>query len=345
VVAKSFGHQRMKRALDNIRQIMARRQQRSSTVPGEDVYLGDLGHYCEEIASSWDSGTANERPKFSVWHKDDQQKFCYLQYALEVPYWELMLTLFAERHDSRADMTRVAMFRILESIKLSVLAEKKRLLAVMQDLGEDGKEDLDEIIAGIDARIKALEGVQGGLDVNLLLETSSEKLQPAKEAVNQLSVHQNKSGRSQRNETALLITLVFVFLAGAIVPGYKSFSISMKEDSKPGTYADSNFWGLVQSSIMAVMANVVTILPHVHKSWLSPAYSLMWFFFISGIVCALVSMGLYLLCSPAWSSVLSFLGSMASAACVLVFTQATAREASRWNRDGRHDEAEKEKTD
>ena len=178
---------------------MARRQQRSSTVPGEDVYLGDLGHYCEEIASSWDSGTANERPKFSVWHKDDQQKFCYLQYALEVPYWELMLTLFAERHDSRADMTRVAMFRILESIKLSVLAEKKRLLAVMQDLGEDGKEDLDEIIAGIDARIKALEGVQGGLDVNLLLETSSEKLQPAKEAVNQLSVHQNKSGRSQRN--------------------------------------------------------------------------------------------------------------------------------------------------
>ena len=206
MVAKSYGQNRIKRALDNIRQVMARRQQRSSTVPGGDVYLGDLGHYCEEITSSWDSGTASDRPKFSVWHKDDQQKFCYLQYAIEVPYWELMLTLFAERHDNRADMTRVAIFRILESIKFSVLTEKKRLLAVLQELGQGDNEDLDAIVAGIDARIKALEGVQGGLDIKLLLETSGEKPQPAKELSNQLSVHQKELAHSQRNVSPLLVS-------------------------------------------------------------------------------------------------------------------------------------------
>lgn len=124
----------------------------------------------------------------------------------------------------------------------------------------------------------------------------------------------------------MLMALVFIFLAGAVIPGYKAFSISLKNGNIPGTTEDSNFWNLVQSSIMSVMANVVTVVPHLRKSWLSPVYTLVWFFFLCGLVFSLLAIGLYPVCNPAWSSVSSFLGAIASTASVLVFTQVTSRD-------------------
>jgi predicted ferric reductase len=119
-----------------------------------------------------------------------------------------------------------------------------------------------------------------------------------------------------------------VFLIGAIIPGYKAFAISMQANS-PGSYGDADFWYLIQSSIMAILGNVVMVVPLLKKSWFSPAYSLMWTFFALGLTFAIISIIIYPLLNTGWSSMVSFFGSIASAASVLVITQATSKEVNR----------------
>lgn len=123
------------------------------------------------------------------------------------------------------------------------------------------------------------------------------------------------------------MALILLFIVAAIVPGYKAFGISMQE-SAVGSIHDADFWYLVQSSIMGVMGNIVMIVPLISNSWFSPAYSLMWGYFTLGLVFAVISVVLYPLLNPGWSSVVAFLSSIASVASVLIMTQATAREGS-----------------
>jgi len=79
---------------------------------------------------------------------------------------------------------------------------------------------------------------------------------------------------------------------------------------------------------MSVMGNIVMVIPLLRKHWLAPAYRLMWFFFTLGLVFALVSILIYPLLNPGWSSMVAFFGSVTSAAAVLIMTQATARQVN-----------------
>ena len=126
----------------------------------------------------------------------------------------------------------------------------------------------------------------------------------------------------------MFIALILVFLIAAIIPGYKAFALSM-QDAAVGSTSDADFWYLIQSSIMAVMGNIIMVVPLLKKSWFSPAYGLMWAFFALGLVFAVISVILYPLVNPGWSSMVAFFASIASAASVLIMTQATAREGGR----------------
>jgi len=126
----------------------------------------------------------------------------------------------------------------------------------------------------------------------------------------------------------VFIALILVFLIAAIIPGYKAFALSM-QDAAVGSTSDADFWYLIQSSIMAVMGNIIMVVPLLKKSWFSPAYGLMWAFFALGLVFAVISVILYPLVNPGWSSMVAFFASIASAASVLIMTQATAREGGR----------------
>jgi len=126
----------------------------------------------------------------------------------------------------------------------------------------------------------------------------------------------------------VFIALILVFLIAAIIPGYKAFALSM-QDAAVGSTGDADFWYLIQSSIMAVMGNIIMVVPLLKKSWFSPAYGLMWAFFALGLVFAVISVILYPLVNPGWSSMVAFFASIASAASVLIMTQATAREGGR----------------
>lgn len=101
------------------------------------------------------------------------------------------------------------------------------------------------------------------------------------------------------------------------------------QDSAVGSIGDADFWYLIQSSIMAVMGNVIMVVPLLKKSWFSPAYGLMWGFFALGLAFAIVAVIIYPLLNPGWSSMVAFFGSIASVASVLIMTQATAREETK----------------
>jgi glucose dehydrogenase len=124
------------------------------------------------------------------------------------------------------------------------------------------------------------------------------------------------------------MTLIILFLIAAIIPGYKAFAISMQARAV-GSTGDADFWYLIQSSIMAVMGNIIMVVPLLKKSWFSPAYGLMWAFFALGLAFVVISIILYPLVNPGWSFMVAFFGSVASAASVLTMTQATAREDNR----------------
>jgi hypothetical protein len=98
------------------------------------------------------------------------------------------------------------------------------------------------------------------------------------------------------------------------------------QTSSPGSTSDADFWYLIQSSIMSVMGNIVMVIPLLRRHWLTPAYNLMWVFFALGLFFALISILIYPFLNPGWSSMIAFFGSVASAAAVLVMTQATARQ-------------------
>jgi hypothetical protein len=125
-----------------------------------------------------------------------------------------------------------------------------------------------------------------------------------------------------------LIALILLFLIAAIIPGYKAFALSM-QGRAVGSTGDADFWYLVQNSIMAVMGNIIMVVPLLKKSWFSPAYGIMWAFFGLGLAFAVISVILYPLVNPGWSFMVAFFGSIASAAPVLIMTQATAKEGNR----------------
>jgi peptidoglycan/LPS O-acetylase OafA/YrhL len=125
-----------------------------------------------------------------------------------------------------------------------------------------------------------------------------------------------------------LTILILVFLIAAIIPGYKAFALSMQNKTR-GSTGDADFWYLIHRNVMVVIGNLVVVVPLLKRSWFLPAYSLMWALFSTGLACAVISVAMYPFLNPGWSSMLTFLASMASAASVLVMTQATAGKVDR----------------
>lgn len=116
-----------------------------------------------------------------------------------------------------------------------------------------------------------------------------------------------------------------LFIILAFIPGYQGFAISAQSHDN-GTTNDSDFYYLLQSSIMSVLGNFATALPILQSTRISgPCYSF-WVFSAMGLFSAVLSVVIYPLTNTGWSSAVSFIGTVASAASVLVLTVATARE-------------------
>ncbi|USP78940.1 hypothetical protein yc1106_06214 [Curvularia clavata] len=321
--------------LDDSRKTIAKMQNKQGDPESADI--GDLGRFCEQSAcakwhDSWD-------PNFTTTQRRDHEVLHYLQDALEIPYWEFMADIFLVCNVNSSTLIGEVVLRVLYSAKLDLLDGRRRLRDELALLQGDDAEDIIRITDGIDARITVLESIWDNASSNpdgthqwlvSLLERPllSPSVTPEKSSI---SLQDGKTSRQKTymssQETATLMALILVFIVAAIIPGYKAFAISMQENAV-GSIHDADFWSLIQSSIMAVMGNIIMVVPLLKKSWLSPTYGLMWAFFALGLVFAVISVVLYPLLNPGWSSMVAFFGSIASVASVLIATQATAREGS-----------------
>ncbi|EUC42962.1 hypothetical protein COCMIDRAFT_28472 [Bipolaris oryzae ATCC 44560] len=331
VAVLSFGKQHAQQLLQDARKTIARMQNKQDDPDSADI--GDLGHFCEQSAIT--SGNSKQRPpRFTITQRRDEETLHYLQDALEIPYWEFMVDIFLGWKANSSALSGDVVLRVLHSTKLELLDGRRRLMDEMATLQGDDAEDIAPIIDGIDARIRVLDSLWDSASSNpdgthySLVSFLEQPLRQPLIAVEETPLPSQDEQIGRQVETATLIALILLFIIVATIPGYKAFALSM-QDSAVGSIGDADFWYLIQSSIMAVMGNVIMVVPLFKKSWFSPAYGLMWGFFALGLTFAIVAVIIYPLLNPGWSSMVAFFGSIASVASVLIMTQATAREGTK----------------
>ena len=331
IAVLSFGKQYAEELLNDARKTISKIQNKQSNPTSADI--GDLGHFCEQIAKTWDK-PGKRNPKFTITQRRDEEVLHYLQDALEIPYWEFMVDIFLGWKANSNSLSGDVVLRVLHSAKLDLLDGRRRLLDEIAPLQGDDVENIAPIIDGIDARITVLDRLWNSSSSDLddthcsLASILERPRQSPALAAEEIPLPSCDEQMGHQMETVTLITLIILFLIAAIVPGYKAFAISMQTRAV-GSTGDADFWYLIQSSTMAVMGNIIMVVPLLKKSWLSPAYGLMWAFFALGLTFVVISIILYPLVNPGWSFMVAFFGSAASAASVLTMTQATAREDNR----------------
>lgn len=179
----SFGQHDVRKRLDSARKYIARCQAQSPTPEDspQNIYLGDLGNFCEEVARTWEDpprgaainqlrarlGKLQSPPKFTIRHGRVHEIMYYLQDAFEVPYWELMLDLFLQRRVNSTGLIGDAILRVLDSVKLDLLEGRRHLLDELGRLSRDARDGISPILRGVDARIELLESVWDGATSNL----------------------------------------------------------------------------------------------------------------------------------------------------------------------------------
>ncbi|KAF3002216.1 hypothetical protein E8E14_001884 [Neopestalotiopsis sp. 37M] len=291
--------------------------------------LGDLGNFCEESIQTWNRSHM-QAPEFSITHRRDEEMMHYLQDALEVPYWDFMVSLFLGWRSNLRSLSGDVVLRVLHGVRQDLIQERHRLESEMASSGTD-QQSTSFILEGIENRMKILDSVWYSTESELsLIRKSDSHLEATRQTAAAFVVTPSSCIQPQRkdyqSETVALISLVLVFLMAAIPPGYKAFALSM-QDGTAGSINDADFWYLVQNSVMAVLGNIIMVVPLLRKSWFSPAYILMWVFFILGLAFACIAIAIYPLLNTGWSSLVSFFGSISSVASVLVMTQAAAKDA------------------
>lgn len=140
---------------------MAAKGQREGSHQGVEfgtAYVGDLGHFCEEVSRTL-AEPSPLAPKFTFTHGSDEDILHYLQDAFEVPYWKFMLGLFSRWRDNSKSLSGQVLLHVLDSVKLELLNKKHRLEEDLQSLEASDVENISPILEGINLRIQVLEGI------------------------------------------------------------------------------------------------------------------------------------------------------------------------------------------
>lgn len=156
------------------------------------VVLGDLGEFCEKSFEA--AGESQEA--FVVKDGTVSARLCYLQDAyLDVPYWHLILSFFADDQCNAPEVWREVVVRVLSHVKLDSLDRKVKLQEYAQGLAENRVEEVESLVpimTGITARLDALANVWHGHALHieqcpsllLLLQTMSHRSDWTREGQN-----------------------------------------------------------------------------------------------------------------------------------------------------------------
>ena len=347
-IVPSFDHDHVQKLLKDARKSIAMKQSQDTADTDADtsdsVVLGELSHFCEDVARGWEQN--GPKPQFAP-HNRNKDILYYLQDAYEAPYWDLMMTLFSKWRVNSRSLSGDVVVHALNSIKLDIKEKKARLGDEMRALSESEKEEIAPILRGIDARLEILGSIwdnnTSSFEIDDMLTCMFEsKAEPSdissrEQLPSTLPTHpQNVSVLCSINhlafantaikETIWLVALSLVCFMIATIPLMRGFAISAQENSI-GTTQDADFYYLIQGSVMTVLGNFLMVIPLLKESWFSPAYIWMWTFMLMSLLMCGVSVGLYLVVQTGWSSMVAFFASVAGTSAVLIVTQATVKIA------------------
>jgi hypothetical protein len=77
----------------------------------------------------------------------------------------------------------------------------------------------------------------------------------------------------------------------------------------------------LQSSVISILGSLMTVITFMRGSCFTAAYTVTWFLWGAGCACAIISAIIYPFCNTAWSSAVSYFGSLFSLMAVLATTQ------------------------
>jgi len=350
----------VERYLESARNKVEKKQAQSKHErrPDSPLNLGDLGNFCQKV---FDRHMDCDRRRVSYETTDylQEQMLNYLQDSFEIYYWQFMLDLFLQQSVNSRSLSATVVIRVLSSYKIEILHKTDVIRRHLAASGNKSGDEIEPLMKGIDARIAVLEGVwnkgMSDLEASDLFQSvfqaikpgllsPSPGVEPATPAqvfpawpANQQSnpkvskvsqdTHDWTSANSSANQdTIIFIILIAFFFVGSLIPCLLAFSIAQQT---PGTghITDADFWNLLQSSIMSILGSLMTMVPLMHGSRFSAAYAVTWLLWSAGVVCAIISVVLYLVCNPAFSSAVSYFGSIFSLMAVLATTQVVPRPA------------------
>lgn len=121
----------------------------------QELVLGDIGQFCEDIASK----APEDVPEFTSTDGSVDAKLHYLQDAyLDVPYWYLILELFANEQSKAKELV----IRLMSHVKLDSINRRAKLLENAMTWTEVEVEDVKKmgpILNGIQARLECLDNI------------------------------------------------------------------------------------------------------------------------------------------------------------------------------------------
>ena len=127
-VVLSSNASKLDKELARIRREITSRQATDSSHSDsqENIYLGDLGHYCEALLKQsrqtehkLDASTS--LPEFRPTHSDEQSWIDYLEDGFEIPYWKLMLNAFATSRLKKSTLGGKVIATALISMRADIL--------------------------------------------------------------------------------------------------------------------------------------------------------------------------------------------------------------------------------
>ncbi|KAK6422631.1 hypothetical protein LTR95_016636, partial [Oleoguttula sp. CCFEE 5521] len=281
------------------------------------VFLGDLGHYCEDLLCAHQADPADLAAPvtFNVSSGRDDE---LLRYVL---YWDLLLDLFAR---SRADSWGLGcdlLFRALDSARSDIKVTLQQLENELR--ARDSTENVIPLLLGAKARVRVFDSFTDNSISSIEREELIEKLiiSPAPTAFREdfeaRVVTLSDGQKLSPVQTApVIVTLGMIFIPFAL--GFAASSAS----SEIGTKADADYWYNISQTIAVVMGSFMTVLSMRKKVWLSQEYVITWLFLGVGVLCAVLSVVVYPLCNTRWSSTLASFTTIAGFGATLSMTMA-----------------------
>lgn len=155
----AFNNDIVRDSLVQIRASLAKRQHRGLDSTSSIVYIGKLGEFCESVCASWEQAPPDRKPKgFKSALKYGSDCVIYLQDALEIPYWQLVIDLFLDWRESNTNnMLATAILHTLQYKAMSCQkkADELRRLQVAPQHKKDRK-GLGVLLDGIQRRLDFL---------------------------------------------------------------------------------------------------------------------------------------------------------------------------------------------